>query len=130
MPKKVCPRCGTQHGVRKLVCECGHDFACKRSGKAAIAAPHPAYPEPGVGIFQVMKGMPPVSPPEPLPNGPISASIVKDVVSYEGLGFTLYSYIPADRIDDPVLRKLWVEARAAMQTIVEYLEEVPFPEYE
>jgi len=119
MPKKVCPNCGAQHGVRKLVCGCGHDFMCKRSRKA----PHPAYPEPGAGIFQAMKGMPPVEPPESLPEGLLSCDYVRDYISYEGLGFSIYTCIPAELIEDASLRALWSDARLAMQRIVEYLEE-------
>jgi hypothetical protein len=129
MPVKKCPQCGATHGARKLVCTCGHDFG-KRTGKAAIKVgetPHPFYPEPGVWIVDKMKGTPDINPPEPLPHGPISAGMVKEQVSYEGLGYTIYSYIPADRIDDPELKKLWREARVAMQRVVEYLENVSFP---
>lgn len=129
--KKVCPKCQTEHGARKLVCECGYDFGCKRTGRAAVKAgqvAHPLYPEPGAWVVDQMKGMPVVHPPDPLPKGPISAEAVKEHVSYEGLGYTLYSYIPAKRISDPKLQALWRKARAAMQEIVEYLEDVSFPE--
>jgi hypothetical protein len=129
--KKVCPKCHTEHGARKLVCECGYDFGCKRTGKAAVKSgqvAHPLYPEPGAWVVDQMKGMPTVHPPDPLPKGPVSAEVVKEHVSYEGLGFTLYSYIPAKRISDPKLQALWREARAAMQKVVEYLEDISFPE--
>lgn len=129
--KKVCPKCGAEHGARKLVCECGHDFGCKRSGKAAVKAgetPHSLYPEPGAWIADPMKGMPKIEMPEPLPSGLVSAEGVKEQVSYEGLGFCIYSYIPWERISDPELQRLWREARAAMQKIVEYLEGVSFSE--
>jgi len=61
--------------------------------------------------------------PEPLPSEPLNASAVKDLVSFEGLGFSIYSYIPPGRISDLQLRALWQDARAAMQKVVEYLEE-------
>jgi len=128
--KKICPKCGVEHGARKLACECGHDFGCKRTGKAAVRAgdtSHPLYPEPGGWVADKMKGLPDIVPPEPLPRGPVSASIVKEITSYEGLGYSIYSYIPAKRISDPELRKLWGEARAAMQRVVEHLEGVSFP---
>jgi len=131
---KRCPDCGTSHGARKLVCECGHDFGCKRNGKAVIKVamkagqvPHPLYPEPGAWVADTAKRMPEISPPEPLPKGPIDASIVKEVVSYEGLGYAIYSFIPPARIFDPQLRALWQEARAAMQRVVGYLETVSMP---
>jgi len=127
MPSKTCPSCGTSYGARKLVCECGHDFGCKRRGKVAVAGPHPLYPEPGAWVADTVKGMPDIQPPEPLPKGPIDASTVKEIVSYEGLGYTLYSYIPPERISDPQLRRLWKDGGEAMRRIVEYLEDVSMP---
>jgi len=129
MPSKSCPNCNTSHGARKLVCDCGHDFGCKRVGKEAVKsgdASHPLYPEPGGWALHKMKGMPDIEPPEDLPHGPVDAKMVKEIVSYEGVGYTVYSYIPAERISDSQLKKLWREARAAMQKVVEYLEEVDY----
>jgi len=127
MPSKTCPECSTVHGARKLVCDCGHDFACKRTGKEAVKsgdASHPLYPEPGTWVLDKTKGMPGIEPPEDLPRGPIDAETVEHHVAHEGLGFTVYSLIPAERISDPHLRKLWQKTRAAMQEVVEYLETV------
>ncbi len=126
MPNKVCPQCDAIYGARKLVCDCGHDFGCKRAGKEAVKsgdAPHPLYPEPGAWIFDKMKGMPDVDPPEPLPcDGLIDTVAVQEYVAYEGLGFAIYSLIPVERIFDSHLRTLWREARIAMQKVVEHLE--------
>ena len=130
MPQKVCPKCGLKFGVRKLECDCGHDFNSSRTRKTTVKvgrAPHPLYPEPGAWVLDKMKGMPVICPPEDLPRGPVDTLTIKDIVEYEGLGYAVYSFIPAKRISDPQLRKLWREARAAMQEIVEYLEEVPLP---
>ena len=121
MPMKSCPQCGAEHGARKLVCDCGHDFQCKRAVKR-----HPLYPEPGAWVLDQVRGLPELPPPDPLPLGPVSASQVKEHVAHEGLGFCVYSYIPADRISDAGLRKLWTKARAAVQEIVEYLETVDY----
>lgn len=49
---------------------------------------------------------------------------IKDEISAEGLGFCIYSYLPAAKLQDVGLRKLWLEARMAMQHVVEYLFEV------
>ena len=117
MPRKTCPQCNAKHGVRKLVCDCGHDFGCKR-----VREVHPLYPEPGAWIVDRVKGMTFDMAPEPLPSEPLNASAVKDLVSFEGLGFSIYSYIPPGRISDLQLRALWQDARAAMQKVVEYLE--------
>ena len=126
MPSKTCPQCSLTYGVRKLVCDCGHDFGCKRAGREAIKsgdALHPLYPEPGGWVLDKVKGMPDIYAPGPLPHGPVDVETVRDIVSYEGLGFAIYSYIPAERISDLQLRMLWRDARAATQKIVEYLEQ-------
>jgi hypothetical protein len=70
--------------------------------------------------------MPALCPPSPLPAGPLSVGVVKAQVSYEGLGFCIYSFIRADRIADARLRELWSKARATMQEIVHYLDQVPW----
>ncbi len=122
MPHKTCPQCDAQHGVRKLTCDCGHVF---RKAKTTQTTPA-LYPEPGTWVLDRTKGMPEIVPPGPLPRGPISASAVKDHVCYEGLGYCIYGYIPAERISNPKLRKLWQVARAAMQKVAEYLGTVEY----
>jgi len=129
MPSKTCPECNATHGSRRLKCDCGHDYGCKRTGKEAVKsgdALHPLYPEPGGWVLDKMKGMPDIDPPEDLPRGLVDVEIVKEHVMYEGLGFTIYLFIPAERIADLKLRGLWREARAAMQKVAEYLEEVKY----
>ena len=112
MPLKTCPKCKAEHGSRKKVCGCGHKFL------------HPLVPEPGGWVMDTVKGMPPIDPPAmDWPKGELSNELVRDETSYEGLGYCIYSLIPAERIKEPPLRKLWSEARAKMQEIVEYLYE-------
>ena len=125
MPNKQCPECHATFGARKLFCDCGYDFGCKRTGKEAVKSgdtPHPLYPEPGTWVLDKVKGMPDINPPDELPSGLIDVEMVREIVAYEGLGFTIYSFIPAERISDSQLRTLWQEARAAMQKVVEHLE--------
>jgi len=55
---------------------------------------------------------------------------IKAQVSYEGLGFCIYSYIRADKIADPHLRELWVKTRATMQEIVGYLDQTSWEDGE
>jgi hypothetical protein len=74
-------------------------------------------------VWDRPKGLPSLSPPSDLPSGPLSASTIKQQVSYEGLGFCIYSFIHADRIADERLRELWTQARATMQEIVGYLDQ-------
>jgi hypothetical protein len=121
MPSKICPSCNTAHGARKLVCECGHDFGCKH--KTTPGTHDFPYPEPGKWVWVLPKGMPPIHSPD-VPPGPLSASVVKEQISYEGLGFCVYSLIPPDHVADERLRELWVAARAAMREIVDYLDQV------
>ena len=118
MPRKTCPQCNASHGVRKLVCDCGHDFGCKR-----VEVENPLFPEPGTWIVDKVKGMTFDMAPEPLSSESLDASAVKDLVGYEGLGFSIFTYIPAGRISDLQLRTLWQDARAAMQKVVVYLEQ-------
>jgi len=139
MPFKVCPKCYAKHGPRRRTCTCGHDFGCKCSGKH-VAKPVAGrrkkgahefpWPEPGTWIWDRPKGLPPVCPPSDLPQGPLSAGVVKARVSYEGLGFCIYSFIKADRIADLYLRELWGKVRATMQEIVSYLDQVPWEDGE
>jgi hypothetical protein len=70
--------------------------------------------------------MPPINPPSALPSGLLPTGVIKAQVSYEGLGFCLYSFIKAERIADPQLRELWAKTRAGMQEIVMYLDKVPW----
>jgi hypothetical protein len=108
---KTCPECSKEHGPRKKECDCGYAFN-----------KHPLYPEPGEWIFDIQKGMPKIMPPDPLPEGRIETEGIRDHIMYDGLGFCIYSWIPANRIKDKKLARLWMKARAEMQKIVEYLE--------
>ncbi len=105
---KTCPKCKKKHGTRKKVCDCGHSFV--------------KMVEPGGWVHDPMKGMPKIEMPSSIPDGKVSNSEIQDQIAYEGLGYCLWDYIPAERITDQKLRALWRKARKAMQDIVEYLE--------
>ena len=114
MPFKTCPKCKVKHGARKKQCDCGHSFTI---------GDHPLYPEPGGWIMDTLKGFPPIHEPEPIPRGrKITNEEVRDQVAYEGLGFSIYSWIPCNKIKDKQLATLWKKARAEMQKVVEYIE--------
>jgi len=81
--------------------------------------------EPGNWVFDTPVGMPIPKPPDILPNKTLSAWEIRDLVSYEGLGYCLRSYIPAKRIEEKELRLLWLKAERAMQLVVDYLETLP-----
>jgi hypothetical protein len=119
VPLKTCPECGTEHGPRKKECDCGYAFVTKSN--------HPLVPEPGGWVLDTERGMPKIGPPEPLPKGQLDTEAVRDHVAYEGLGFCIYSLIPASRIKDRRLRKLWSDARAAMQKVQEHIYNVHNP---
>lgn len=113
MATKICPKCQKPHGTRKKQCECGHDFK-----------DHPLAPEPGAWVIDDIKNMPKLQPPGDLPDGLIETRELRDqIVAYEGLGFSIYDYVPPRKIEDPKLRALWRKARRAMQDIVEHMEE-------
>lgn len=87
------------------------------------------YPEPGSWILDQRQGLPPIQPSPPLPKDRLlSAGEVRDdYVAYEGLGYCIYVYIPAEKIGDSKLRVLWRNAQRAMRQITKYLETVPAP---
>lgn len=70
--------------------------------------------------------MPKLQQPEPLPrDGKLSSQAVRDeYIAYEGLGYCVFEYIPAERLADPELQGLWKVAQEAMRDIVGYLETV------
>lgn len=99
----------------------------KKMPKPRKSKRHPLYPEPGAWVLGNTKGMPEVLPPKaPVDGHALTAQEVRDqYVSYEGLGYCIYYYVPTDKIADKQLAKLWEQARLAMQSVVEYLEEIP-----
>ena len=110
--KKQCLNCHKEWGTRKKVCDCGYEFIG-----------HPLAPEPGAWVLDNVKGMPVMSPPPDLPESKISTEELRDChVAYEGLGFCIYDYIPAEKIEDPKLQALWKIARRAMQDVVVFME--------
>lgn len=79
------------------------------------------YPEPGTWVDEREPGMP-VLEEAKRATGSLSVRDVRDQVAYEGLGYCIYDLVPAGRIQDKRLRRLWSEARNAMLRIVNYLE--------
>ena len=121
MALKTCPKCAAKHGPRKKMCDCGHCFLDPLDPRTHS---HPLYPEPGAAVCDTYHGLPQMEPPGPLPkDGLLTSRALRDeYVAYEGLGFCVYHYIPAERIFASGLRQKWARARAAMQAIVEYLD--------
>lgn len=114
MALKTCPKCRKKCGTRKRVCACDHVFVTKSN--------HPLVPEPGGWVLNTYKGLPEIDQPGELPAGQMTTPAVFNHVSYEGLGFCIYHLIPADKIKDTKLRKLWTDARVALGKIKEYLD--------
>ena len=80
------------------------------------------YPEPGNWVDDTPKELPTIEEPDPLPDK-VTVEIVRLHVEYEGLGHCIWDLIPADRITDKRLRRLWKLARLALKDVVEYLDQ-------
>lgn len=76
--------------------------------------------DPGTWVADLMDGMPVPQRPEPLPDLMMNEDVL-EVISYEGLGFSL-EMIDVSRIKDKQLQKLWQEAQASRLKIMTYLE--------
>lgn len=83
------------------------------------------YPEPGRWVLDTAHGMPEIVPPGPLPSRKLSKQELQEYVSYEGLGFCIFEFIPTKSVADAHLAKLWRKARAAMADIIDCLGEAP-----
>ncbi len=105
---KTCPKCSKQHGTRKKICDCGHSFVQRV--------------EPGGWVNDPTKGMPKIEDPGSLPEGKLDVEEVQDQIAYHGIGFCLWDYIPAERIENTNLRTLWRKARRAMVDVIAYME--------
>jgi hypothetical protein len=131
--KKTCPACKKEHGARKRQCECGHEFGSEPSPKGAKQGSntkvkqtkHPLglkfVPVPGLWVFHLEKGMPPIHAPCDPPAGPLTNQDVYDKCLFDGLGDCVYDYIPPSKIADPKLRKLWKKAHDSMSEAWRYL---------
>lgn len=82
---------------------------------------HPLYPEPGASVLDSWDGLPKMKCPQ-LIEGMLSVSDVADLVSYEGLGYCIFTYIPSGKIKDRELGRLWEKARKAMVVVLERLD--------
>lgn len=118
MPFKQCPVCNAKCGVRTITCKCGADFSQYKK-----ASPEQTKLSMGEWVDDMPKGMKvtPVKEPMEACGDKLSNDDVKDEISFEGLGYTIYSYIPASRLADKELAKRWLAARQSMQEVVEYL---------
>lgn len=52
----------------------------------------------------------------------LTVNDVKEIVEYDGLGYSIQNGISHDNIADETLASLWREARAIMEDIALYLE--------
>ena len=76
----------------------------------------------GSSTWERPKGMPEPFEPEPIPRDrQLSKEEVCRYVEFEGLGFCIYTLVPASKIEDEKLRSLWMLARKSMQEIIGYL---------
>jgi len=60
--------------------------------------------------------------PEPLEHGcQLDLEDVRQLVSYDGIGYCIFEYIPASKIEDKELKKLWTAAKKSIDKVVNYL---------
>ncbi len=83
---------------------------------------HPLYPEPGAWVLGHTQGLPKIAPPKAPSPGNFSSQYILELVTYEGLGCCIWEYISPEQITDPKLKRLWMEAREALQAVVDHLE--------
>lgn len=135
MPMKVCPQCGTEYGSRKLQCKCGHEFGKGKQGRVpgvlqgVRKAKHPLIgvheESPGLWVYDLEKGMPKIPIPPVLSPGPIDNQDIYDYTTYHGVGDTMFSNIPWQKVADPELQKRWKKAQLAMREAWRYLADGP-----
>ncbi len=82
------------------------------------------YPEPGEWVDDHEHSLPDVSV-MVSKDQQLTPEEVRDTIAYEGLGYCVYEIISPNRISDPHLRKLWLEARNSLYDIITYLQTVP-----
>ena len=122
MPKKTCPECSKKLGVRTKICKCGFKF--EQEGKDKKKRDLPSNEAVGVGtwVLENFKNMPKISQPAPLDKKKKYSRIeIRDIVSYEGIGFCIMDYISSKMIDDGELSKMWEEAKTILIKIKKYI---------
>ena len=126
MPHKICEKCQKTSGVRKKICECGEPFTKKEKLTSISTTSDRVIAQKSIGtwINDIPKGMPKISMPAGLESEPelLDNKTINDYISYEGLGFCITTYIPADRIEDEELKEMWDGAKQKMIEIIDYLE--------
>lgn len=140
MPHKSCPECKKECGPRTKECpECQYDFSSsttKTEEKEKVkTSPSPKTKRKkltkksktliGIGswINDTTKGMPKIEYPEPLSciPGLLTIEDISNQCAYEGMPFCVYEYIPANRIEDKKLAKMWSEASKKLIEITHYI---------
>lgn len=128
MPYKICPKCNEQNGVRSHECKkCGEKFEIKKEksvdkNAAALEKIEAQYARGSWISDKPHKGMPKLSDPEPQ-NNDLNLTEIRDIISYEGLGWSIHHYIQPSQITDPKLREMWIEAKNKMIEITIYIED-------
>jgi len=135
--KKNCPKCNKEHGAKKRVCECGHEFTKKiviekneiptgDSKPDKFKRKYDRFGEkevcPGLWVYDIPKDMPRIVSPGPLKNNATRQEIY-EYVAYNGLGDSIFSYITDDNINDSRLRERWKKAKEAMMDVWDYIIE-------
>jgi hypothetical protein len=122
MPEKLC-ECGQKSHVRVKICpSCKKEFTKKEKLSKKKSKSIDTDITIGGWAKDVEKGMPKIEEPEPLPaNKRLSVAEVREIVSYESLGYAILTYIQIDQILDEDLKILWIDAKEKMKKIINIL---------
>lgn len=120
MPTKKCPKCSANNHVRRNSCiSCGELFHKKESVKNIKESKNSV--EPGNWINDKVKGMPEIKLPEPLTTKQLTKEEIRDIVSEEGLGYSITDYINPNSIIDDKLKEMWKTTRKMLKEIKVYI---------
>lgn len=112
MPLKQCPKCSKECGPRTKICpSCNYDFNIQSSSSTKTTVKKSKQDSSltknvigqGTWIYDTTKGLPVVEIPEPLTEKKLSVEQVREYISYEGLGYCIFTYIDAKKISDKPL---------------------------
>lgn len=129
MPVKQCPKCSIANAVARKTCSaCGEVFTKikkeKLSKKKEKTKSNVIDTDITIGGWakNIDKGMPKIEEPEPLPtNKRLNLTEIREIVSYEGLGYSILEYVDPKKIMDDVLRDMWTIAKKQLIEIKMYV---------
>lgn len=113
-PQKTCPKCSSKVHVRRRECACGYSF---KPGAPKVEVSEEIKQGAWVKTLK-NPGLP-----EPIPKDrKFTNEELRDVIAEEGIGYCVFDYIPADKIEDQEVAKVWQETYDLFTRIVELLD--------